>query len=78
MEYDVAEARIRLDGRERTTQVVSGPEGFSPLLGATTLPLFYLGVDPIQEQLVPVRGLLKQLTQEVEDLTARLEAMEAL
>ncbi len=59
VEYDVGEARIRLDGRERTTQVVFGPEGVSPLLGATTLQLFHLGVDPIQEQLVPATGLLK-------------------
>ena len=59
VEYDVGEARIRLDGRERTTQVVFGPEGVTPLLGATTLQLFHLGVDPLQEQLEPVTGLLK-------------------
>ncbi len=67
-----------MDGRERTTQVVFGPEGVTPLLGATTLQLFHLGVDPLQEQLVPVRGLLKQLRQEVNDLAARLEAMGAI
>ena len=78
VEYDVGEARIRLDGRERTTQVVFGPDGVTPLLGATTLQLFHLGVDPLQEQLVSVRGLLKHLKQEVKDLTARLEAMAAL
>ena len=61
VEYDVGEARVRLDGRERTTQVVFGPEGVTPLLGATTLQLFHLGVEPLQEQLVPLRGLLKQL-----------------
>ncbi len=77
VEYDVGEARLRLDGRERTTQVVFGPEGVTPLLGATTLQLFHLGVDPLQERLVPVRGLLKQLRQVVKDLTARLQAMEA-
>ena len=59
VEYDVGEARLRLDGRERTTQVVFGPQGVTPLLGATTLQLFHLGVDPLQEQLVPVTGLLK-------------------
>ena len=61
VEYDVGEARLRLNGRERTTQVVFGPQGVTPLLGATTLQLFHLGVDPLQEQLAPVRGLLKQL-----------------
>ncbi|PKB72885.1 MAG: hypothetical protein BZY75_04650 [SAR202 cluster bacterium Io17-Chloro-G7] len=59
VEYDVGEARLRLDGRERTTQVVFGPAGITPLLGATTLQLFHLGVDPLLEQLVPVTGLLK-------------------
>ena len=78
VEYDVGEARLRLDDRERTTQVVFGPEGITPLLGATTLQLFHLGVDPLQERLVPVRGLLKSLRQEVKDLTARPDALEAL
>ena len=77
VEYDVGEARLRLDGRERTTQVVFGPEGVTPLLGATTLQLFHLGVDPLQEQLVPVQGLLKPLRQEARDLTARLQANDA-
>ncbi len=61
VEYDVGEARLRLEGRERTTQVVFGPEGVTPLLGATTLQIFHLGVDPITERLVPVQGLLKGL-----------------
>lgn len=59
VEYQVGEVRVRLDGRERTTVVVFGPEGVAPLLGATTLELFNLGVDPVQQQLIPVRGLLK-------------------
>ena len=63
VEYDVGEARVRLDGRERTTQVVFGPMGVTSLLGATTLQQFHLGVDPLQEQLVPVTGLLKPLRQ---------------
>ena len=59
VEYDVGEARVRLGVRERTTQAVFGPKGVTPLLGATTLQLVRLGVAPLQEQLVPVRGLLK-------------------
>ena len=78
VEYEVGEARVRLNGRERTTVVVFGPEGAAPLLGATTLQLFHLRFDPMQERLVPVTGLLKQLGQEVKGLTARLEALEAL
>ena len=59
VEYDVGEARIRLDGRERTTAVIFGPEGATPLLGATTLELFNMAADPVSQRLVPVPGLLK-------------------
>ena len=59
VEYEVGEARIRIEGRERTIQVVFGPEGVTPLLGATTLEVFHLGVDPIEQRLIPVPGLLK-------------------
>ena len=59
VEYEVGKARVRIDGRERTTQVVFGPEGVTPLLGATTLELFHLGVDPVEQRLIPVPGLLK-------------------
>ncbi|MBI2917797.1 MAG: aspartyl protease family protein [Chloroflexi bacterium] len=58
-EYDVGEIRIRLDGRERTTAVVFGPEGARSLLGASTLELFHLAVDPVRRRLVAVPGLLK-------------------
>lgn len=60
-EYEVGEARIRLDGKERTALVVFGPEGARPLLGATTLELFNLAVDPVRRRLVPVPGLLKHI-----------------
>lgn len=59
VEYDVGEAPIRLDGRERTTLVVFGPEGAEPLLGATTLQLFNMAVDTVGERLFSVPGLLK-------------------
>ena len=68
VEYEVGEARVRLDGRERTTLVVFGPEGAAPLLGATTLQLFNLAADATRERLVTVPALLKQLSQEVSDL----------
>ena len=59
VEYEVGEARLRLDGRERTTLIVFGPDDAAPLLGATSLELFNLGVDPVGQSLVPVPGLLK-------------------
>ena len=39
LEHEVGEARLRLDGRERTTLIVFGPEDAAPLLGATSLEL---------------------------------------
>ena len=59
VEYQVGEARLRLDGRERTTLIVFGPEDAAPLLGAISLELFNLGVDPVGQSLVPVPDLLK-------------------
>jgi len=59
VKYGVGEARVRLDGRERTIPVVFGPIGVMPLLGSTALEIFHLGVDPVRQRLIPVRGLLK-------------------
>lgn len=59
VEHDVGEARIRLDGRERTTLVIFGPDSSEPLLGATTLQLFNMAVDTADERLFSVPGLLK-------------------
>jgi len=61
VEYGVGEARIRLDGRERTTLVIFGPDDAEPLLGATTLQLFNMAVDTVSERLFSVPGLLKGL-----------------
>lgn len=47
VEYEVGEARLRIDGRERTALVVFGPDDATPLLGATTLELFNVTVDPV-------------------------------
>ena len=59
VEWDIGEARMRLGGSERTTPVVFGPPGVNPLLGALTLQIFRLTVDPVNERLVrlpPVRA----------------------
>ena len=47
VQRDVGEARFRIDGRERTCPVIFGSEG-QYLLGATTLEVFDLMVDPSQ------------------------------
>ena len=59
VQYEVGEARVRLEGRELTTLVVFGPEGAQPLLEATTLQLFSLAVDPVNERRVLVPAFLK-------------------
>ena len=59
VEYPVGQARLRLDGDEFIVLVVFAPEGTTPLLGATTLETFSLGVDPKGQRPVPVPGLLK-------------------
>ncbi|MBI2856690.1 MAG: Retroviral aspartyl protease [Chloroflexi bacterium] len=60
VDYEVGEARIRSDGRERTTLVVFGPEGATPLLAVTTLDLFNMDADPVKRRLAPVPALLKK------------------
>ena len=59
IELQSGEASIRVGEKRVTVVVVFGPEGASPLLGATTLEMASLAVDPIREILVPVSGLLK-------------------
>lgn len=56
-EYDVAETRVRIDGRTRSTMVALGT-GNEALLGAATLEMFRLGVDPVGRRLIPVPGLM--------------------
>ncbi len=51
----IAEARIRIDGREATTIVVITPG--PPLLGAYALEGLRLGIDPVRKRLRPIRGL---------------------
>ncbi len=60
VELEMAEARVRVAGRETTTWVIFGEDGTSALLGAYTLEGVFLGVDPYGRRLIPVQGLLKQ------------------
>ena len=45
---------MRLDGKEDMSPVVFWDEGSAPLLGAVTLEIFGLAVDPVNGRLVPV------------------------
>ena len=59
IEYGIAWVQIRLDSRMRPTPVVFGEEGTEPLLGVVTLEEFGLGVDAVNQRLVPTPALLK-------------------
>ena len=56
VEYDVGQARLRVNGRERFMSVMFGEEDDEPLLGANALQEFLLLIDPVGEQLVPRTG----------------------
>ncbi|PKB82822.1 MAG: hypothetical protein BZY88_03510 [SAR202 cluster bacterium Io17-Chloro-G9] len=58
VDYQVGQARIRLEGENLIVLVVFAPEGTTPLLGATTMETFALGVDPKGKRLIRVPGLL--------------------
>ncbi len=59
VEYAIGYARMRLGGDQSIVLVVFGPEGTSPLLGATALEHMSLAVDPVHQRLIPVPALLK-------------------
>ena len=56
IERELAEIPVRLEGRVYFSLVVFGNPGTIPLLGATTLENFGLGVDPVRKRLIPVPG----------------------
>ena len=59
VELDLAQVRIRVDGRETITWVIFGDAAGGAMLGAYTLEGVLLGVDPHNQQLIPVEGLIK-------------------
>ena len=59
VEYQVGEARLGLEGKESTVPVVFAPDESTPIIGATTLEIFLLGVDPVSQKLAPVLGMRK-------------------
>ena len=59
VEYDVGEALLRVNSRERTNSVMFGDDDDQPLIGANALQEFLLLVDPVAEELVARTGRLK-------------------
>jgi clan AA aspartic protease len=57
-EYDVAWVRVAINGRTQPSLCIFGEPGTEPLLGVFTLEAFGLGIDPVNRDLVPVKGRL--------------------
>lgn len=51
---------VRFAGEEILTQVMFNEEGTPPILGAIALENAFMGVDPVAQRLIPVRGLMMQ------------------
>ena len=58
IERDFGQTWVSLDGEYDISPVVFGDEGAVPLLGALTLGVFSLGIDPVNKRLIPVESLL--------------------
>ena len=55
-EQSIGEVRAELDGTTRTIPCIFGGEDAPALIGAVTLEIFLLSVDPVDQRLVPVVG----------------------
>ncbi len=58
IEMETGETEVELGGRRKTVPIVFGADAAGALIGATTLEIFSLAVDPIEQRLTPVPGLL--------------------
>ena len=58
VEKEMGQTTVRLNGEQFIVPVVFGDEGIQPILGAVTLEIFRLGIDPVRMRLIPVEGLL--------------------
>ena len=59
VEYSVGYSAMRVENREVIAPVVFGSPGTAPLMGATTLETAGLGVDAINQRLIPIPALLR-------------------
>lgn len=58
-EYEIGALTARIDGKERPILCIFGDPDAEPLVGVVTLETFLLGVDPINQTLIPTPGRLK-------------------
>lgn len=61
-DLDMAWVFVRLRGETNPSLVVFGPAGATALLGAVTMEEFALGIDPLRQELIPMRAYLTGLT----------------
>ena len=52
--FDLGETRVRVNGDEINSVVVFGEGGLQPILGAVTLEILGLAVDPARKRLIKV------------------------
>ena len=58
VQRDFGRTWTRLEGEQDISPVVFGDEDATPLLGAVTLEIFGLGIDPVNMRLIPVDSLM--------------------
>ena len=56
VEWPITAVQVTVDGQDGPTFSLIGPSGCPAVLGAVTLEGFALGVDPVAQRLIPVRG----------------------
>ena len=57
-ELDIGEVRVTVNGTTAVSPVIFGAAGTPPLLGAVTLEILLLAVDPVGQRLVPTHAIL--------------------
>ena len=57
VEHSIGEVVAEMGGVRRTIICIFGPEGVQALIGAHTLEVFLLAVDPVEQRLIPTEAL---------------------
>lgn len=72
VERNMGQTWVRLNGDEYIAPVIFGDDDAQPLLGAVTLQIFRLEIDPVEMRLIPVDGLMMALEDvEIDDVSGR-------
>ena len=55
---EIGQTWVQLDGERLISPVIFGDDDATPLLGAVTLEIFSLGIDPVNRRLIPVDAIM--------------------